>query len=414
MENEIAYQMRVFRDKFPETEGWSCTIHQGMINSAMSKLPAFVRAMDDAEFEGDGERILTGLLVLGPKDIRSRLRSVPLKKKGRGLGEFEWSGEISFRLGKDSFRVRRFLVQEPPAYRRKTLIAAHSLEAVERLWERIEKFDKKKINLKKTVYVVNGPDYPRPKQKWSDVVLPDSMKSQIRESFESFLTGKAYYRELGLPYRRGFLFTGPPGNGKTLITKVIAGEYDINIVTAEIRANFSEQMLSQAFQMASNHSPCVLILEDVDRMVNHRSISMSYFLNRLDGLNTAEGILLIATSNHPEFLDSALLHRPSRFDRVWRFTLPTQDERLQLLCLRGGKYFEEKALADAAHRSGGFSMAYVQEIVVNALMKAAHKRETPVEKHLIESLSELREQIKGASAIDKPIDRSNSVGFSST
>src|SRR6185312_14088076 len=100
-------------------------------------------------------------------------------------------------------------------------------------------------------------------------------------------------------------------------------------------------------------------------------------LNLLDGLKALSGVLVIATCNEPDKLDPALIHRPSRFDRVWRFELPKYEQRLELLRRKGDTFFSESALETAVRRSEGFSMAYVQEIVVSALLECAHDDQPP-------------------------------------
>jgi ATP-dependent 26S proteasome regulatory subunit len=145
--------------------------------------------------------------------------------------------------------------------------------------------------------------------------------------------------------------------------------------------------------------------------VQARDVSLSHFLNLLDGLKTLNGVLVIATCNEPDKLDPALIHRPSRFDRVWRFDLPKYEQRLELLRRRGGTFFSESALETTARRSEGFSMAYVQEIVVSALLECAHDDQPPSDDHLLKSLDTLRMQRKEASKPGESMSERETVGF---
>ncbi len=138
---------------------------------------------------------------------------------------------------------------------------------------------------------------------------------------------------------------------------------------------------------------------------------MSHFLNLLDGLKVLNGVLVIATCNEPDKLDPALIHRPSRFDRVWRFELPKYEQRLELLRRKGATFFSESALETVARRSEGFSMAYVQEIMVNALLECAHDDSRPSDDHLLKSLDTLRLQRKEASKPGESMDERETVGF---
>lgn len=170
-------------------------------------------------------------------------------------------------------------------------------------------------------------------------------------------------------------------------------------------------MLRNALDLAEGCTPAVVLLEDLDRIVQAKSVSISHFLNLLDGLKVLNGVLVIATCNEPDKLDPALIHRPSRFDRVWRFDLPKYEQRLELLRKKGGTYFSESALETVAKRSEGFSMAYVQEIVVNALLECAHDECEPIDDSLLKSLEVLRLQRKEASKPGESMDERESVGF---
>lgn len=219
------------------------------------------------------------------------------------------------------------------------------------------------------------------------------------------------YRGLGVPYRRGFILTGPAGCGKTITLKALANETSAEFVALQTRANLKDHEVAEAFRYAEKHSPAVLILEDLDRLVASPGVSLSYLLNRLDGLQISEGILVVATSNYPDRLDPALLHRPSRFDRIWNFPLPGHRERRLLLDRRGARFFSEAALQRAAAASKGFSMSYVQEIVLNALLISAREGGSPTDEHLAQSLETLRAQRKATAKEQESLIERENIGF---
>lgn len=140
---------------------------------------------------------------------------------------------------------------------------------------------------------------------------------------------------------------------------------------------------------------------------------MSFLLNLLDGLEPRQGILVVATTNAPEKLDQALLHRPSRFDRVWHFPLPGLNERFRLLQRRGGKQFSEETLRYAAEKTGGFTMAYTQEAVVSALLAAVYEKRAPRDSDLITSVDALTRQVRESRVKDGAIRVDAQVGFAS-
>ncbi|MBI2789812.1 MAG: ATP-binding protein [Elusimicrobia bacterium] len=263
------------------------------------------------------------------------------------------------------------------------------------------------------IMVVNGENIRISRVSWDEVLLADGHADDIRENVEGFFSSRERYKELGIPYRRGFLFTGAPGCGKTLTIKALASSIKATFITVHVRAEVRERDIEAAFYLANKHSPAVVILEDLDRLVKSEKVSISHFLNLLDGLKVLDGVLVIATSNHPENLDPALLHRPSRFDRVWRFALPNAGQRLALLKKKGTRYFSAEVLERVAEKATGFSMAYVQEIIVNALLECAHSGKKPNDGHLIESFETLKKQRRGAGKPDEDLAERESLGFAS-
>ncbi|MBI3298287.1 MAG: ATP-binding protein [Elusimicrobia bacterium] len=252
------------------------------------------------------------------------------------------------------------------------LAAVKSNAALRGLYAALRRYaDGRQRGMNRWIHIVNGDDIPVPNVSWEDVILPDRLASEIRSNVEAFFDAKTRerYIELGLSYRRGFIFTGPPGCGKTQTLRALANSAKVSLVALHATAGLGDEDLSAAFEQARRIAPAILMIEDLDRVVHSRNVGMSYFLNMLDGLKASEGVLVIATSNHPEKIDPALVHRPSRFDRIWRFPLPMPEQRRLLLGRKGGKHFSAKALDEAAEASHGFSMSYVQEIVVNALLK---------------------------------------------
>ena len=411
----IKKEVAKFRAEHPATNGWKVVRIQPMLRQTFIPiLPAFLRAHRPTEFE---ETITTELgIVTKPTrhGRRSRLTAMPRLQRGEGMDETDWAGDITLTWQKSPIHVRRIWLpfDGSIAPNPLTMLAFKDDAALEDFYAVGIKFiTRKNTALRTSVWVVNGPNYPRPKAKWDDLILPADLKQQIRENFEGFIGAKKHYKELGLPYRRGFLLVGPPGNGKTMVTKVIGGTYRINMVALILKSDLDEAMVDRAFQTASNHQPCVLILEDLDKLTISSRVSLSYLLNKLDGMDAPHGILVIATTNDPHRLDPALLHRPSRFDRVWEFKLPEYAERLAMLALRGKKHFSQAALERAAQESQGFSMAYVQETIMSALMLSITQKTKLGDAHLDETVRQLRAQIKMATTGSKPIGVIPAVGF---
>lgn len=322
----------------------------------------------------------------------------------RGTIELIWNGQeihchtFSLMLGKGCFGIY--------------FVATKSLAAFRDLLLVLDRYGKARLKQKKKeIYVVNGDNIPVTASSWDDLVLPAQMVRDIRSNVEGFFASPERYAALGIPHRRGFLFARPPGCGKTLTLKTLAFNTPAKFISVLGTADVDDGMLRNALDLAEGCTPAVVLLEDLDRIVQAKSISLSHFLNLLDGLKVLNGVLVIATCNGPDKLDPALLHRPSRFDRVWRFELPKYEQRLELLRRKGGTYFSASTLETVARRSDGFSMAYVQEIVVSALLECTHDDLPPSDDHLLKSLDTLRTQRKEASKAGDSLDERETVGF---
>jgi ATP-dependent Zn protease len=131
------------------------------------------------------------------------------------------------------------------------------------------------------------------------------------------------------------------------------------------------QAIHTVFGQARRSTPCILVLEDLDVLAKDEL--RSALLDELDGFAANTGIVALATTNHPEKLDAALLHRPSRFDRTYTFDLPDLAAREAFLrrwnaSLQPALQLHDDAIPHFADQTEGFSFAYLKELVVSATM----------------------------------------------
>jgi AAA+ superfamily predicted ATPase len=120
------------------------------------------------------------------------------------------------------------------------------------------------------------------------------------------------------------------------------------------------------------NAPCVLILEDLDSMIDNDN--RAFFLNELDGFNSNTGVVVLATTNHPEKLDSSILDRPSRFDRKYYFQLPADAERRAYIAkwnceLQPEMRVSERGVAQVVSETHDFSFAYLKELFVASMIQ---------------------------------------------
>jgi ATPase family associated with various cellular activities (AAA) len=248
---------------------------------------------------------------------------------------------------------------------------------------------------------------------FDNLILPDALKRAIQSDVERFFASKEVYERYGVPWKRGLLFVGPPGNGKTHAIKALihaTGLPCLYIKTFDSDAWAEETGIRRVFERARSASPCLLVLEDLDSLVSAEN--RSFFLNEMDGFAANVGILTIATTNHPAKLDPAILDRPSRFDRKYHFGLPERVERLAYIQRWNSSLEPEARLTkegenQAAERTDGFSFAYLKELFLSSLMGWVAERELKtMDAMLLEQVVTLREQMKttGDAASDSSKD----------
>ncbi|KAJ8611894.1 hypothetical protein MRB53_037690 [Persea americana] len=223
--------------------------------------------------------------------------------------------------------------------------------------------------------------YQIEKASWDKVILDESMKKELSTVAGTFFDSKKVYEDLGVPWKRGLLFHGPPGNGKTISIKALMHELlfdrkDDPIPTLYVKSAPMPYMIPTIFSQARRLAPCILILEDVESIVN--SNTRSLFFNEMDGLASNDGLLVIGSTNYLNRLDPGLTKRPSRFDRKYLFPLPNEHERT-LYCQFWQKKVSKNPTVDfpdslcqpMASITPGFSFAFLQECFVATMLTLA-------------------------------------------
>lgn len=163
------------------------------------------------------------------------------------------------------------------------------------------------------------------KTEWKDVILDENMKKGLTEVSTKFFDSEDVYEDLGVPWKRGVLFYGPPGNGKTISIKALMHtllKRDVPVPTLYVKAAPNTYAIRVVFTFARQLAPCLLVFEDIDTVVTVHT--RSYFFNEVDGLENNNGILMVASTNHLDRLDPGITKRPSRFDRKYLFPLPSE------------------------------------------------------------------------------------------
>jgi len=256
------------------------------------------------------------------------------------------------------------------------------------------------------IRVIEGEDIPYTKDhSWEDLFLPEHIKTEVRGLVENFLASKDFYLKNKIPWKRGILLYGKPGNGKTSIIRTIISNYNFKPVTIVPGAN--DEAVREAFSYAEEQSPSLLYFEDLDSLLE-KSVDISSFLNLMDGISAKNGLLVIATANEVKKLKTNITDRPSRFDRKFEIPLPNAEMAYIYLkrwfgTLTTAKQLRELSKYAAKHE---FSYAYLKELYISAMFEAlAHNRKAPNEgdiKHALNRLVKDKNLLNGGSVnIDK-------------
>ncbi len=233
---------------------------------------------------------------------------------------------------------------------------------------------------------------------WDDVVLTKEQRIALDKNIVKFIDNIELFESKNLPTSRGCLVTGPPGTGKTLTCSAIMNQVESTIIYITSEDIQERGQIAELYEVARKVSPTIKVVEDIDtlggidRTKGGDHPILGEFLNCLAGVENNGGVITVATTNYPEYLDKALVDRPGRFDLRIDFGLP--DEKLR-------KYILQKYLSSFNHQNidlaplvkdtEGMTGAHLKEMVMMAYMDCLeasnYKKNTKIkQKNLEDSL----------------------------
>lgn len=246
------------------------------------------------------------------------------------------------------------------------------------------------------------------KVTFADVAGIDEAQEDVNEIIE-FLKDPKRFQKLGGRIPHGVLLVGPAGSGKTLLAKAIAGEADVPFLSmsgsdfVEMFVGVGASRVRDLFRQAKENSPCIVFLDEIDAVGRHRGSglgsghdereqTLNAILVEMDGFDTDAGVIIIAATNRPDVLDTALL-RPGRFDRQVVLDLPDLKGRAAILKIHArrvklGPAVDMTALAKTTPM---FSGADLEAIINEAALMAVMKKKDFIE---IEELEEARDKVR--------------------
>lgn len=232
-----------------------------------------------------------------------------------------------------------------------------------------------------------------------DVVLPKKTLDLLDRNILNFAKLRGELQAAGQQSKKGLLFYGLPGTGKTHTIQYLASSltgYTTLLVTAE-----QVCLLHEYFSLARLLQPAILVIEDVDLIARDREemtsageeVLLNKLLNEMDGLREDADVFFILTTNRPEHLESALAGRPGRIDQAIEFPLPDEEGRLKLALLyKGDLSIEESVKNKIVERTEGVSGAFLKELmrrISQHVLESGSKDHLVTDVHVLAALGEM-------------------------
>ncbi len=244
----------------------------------------------------------------------------------------------------------------------------------------------------------------QPRVTFRDVAGVDEAVEELRE-IKEFLSNPGKFQALGAKIPKGVLLYGPPGSGKTLLARAVAGEAGVPFFSisgsdfVEMFVGVGASRVRDLFEQAKANAPCIIFMDEIDAVGRHRGAglggghdereqTLNQLLVEMDGFDVKDNVILIAATNRPDILDPALL-RPGRFDRQIVVDRPDLRGRVAILKVhtRGKPLAKDIDIEVLARRTPGFTGADLANLVNEAALLAARHGKKSID------MSELEEAI---------------------
>ena len=229
--------------------------------------------------------------------------------------------------------------------------------------------------------VFNGPDMRIQPMELDSIVMDASVKSNFVDDLTGFLSRKDWYTQRKLPWTRKYLLNGPPGTGKTSLARWAASSLGMPTMAFDFTDKYADgRDFSRFMTYAASSAPCLLILDDLDKVLdgqNRTGITMHTLLTSLSGMGSSDGVIMVATSNSTGPFKGPMRRR---FDSVIEVPLPDQPLRLQYLSgMLKTDQIQPGTISSASQSSDGWSFDDLRAMVTTAANIAVSRRAPSIE-----------------------------------
>ena len=253
----------------------------------------------------------------------------------------------------------------------------------------------------------------KPNVSWQDIGGLEDVKQELKEAVEWPLKHPKSFKRIGIKPPKGILIHGLPGTGKTLLAKAVANESESNFIQIKgpsllsMWVGESEKGIRKIFERARQVAPCIIFFDEIDSIAGRRGYEtgtkvtervLNQLLAEMDGLEELTDIVVLAATNRPDMLDSALL-RPGRFDRIIFSGLPNKKARLEIFKIhtKTMPLAKDISLEKLAEKTDGYVGADIEAVCREAGMLALREdigaKDVKL-KHFTHALSKVRPSIK--------------------
>lgn len=231
-------------------------------------------------------------------------------------------------------------------------------------------------------------------QDWDSIKLTSNVRNQVKFHIVDFLDTIKDFRKYNVRTSRGIILTGKPGNGKTMLGRILATNLQVPFIwlTAQDMAPMNNDLLHNVYSTANRIGPAIIFIEDADIFMQKRNMNLSPFtlselLNRIDGLEENDGIITIITANSPHLLDEAVKDRPRRFDVIIELPNPAFKERRDIITEKLSPWMraeDAELVNEIARKMHGYSGAHVSELCERMVLSMIYKNEEQLNSWIIQ------------------------------